>query len=336
MTSTFNTAPSVFLPALQNELSFDISRTLQQLNTSIQCRLDDFERKYTLDWLTLLISRLLEDHEMAEEMRESLVAESSSLVSYLSGPSARGAQCRQFTYTFPNGEAVSIDIRSGTLVGGSLGTITWSSAPLLAHMLVSNPQKFFSSPSNKSLRVLELGSGTGLVGLTAAKILRQWLQRQRNAQAAINPEDLVVLSDFDPNVLENLQHNLEVNFPDTRDGVTVRIMDLSWNLFLPDSFIRAPSLTPFSILLAADIMYDPDQVPAVYHTVLRLLSKPDGIFHLVIPLRETHRWEIANIEESFDKGTDGLKILRKEELWGDDEFGDGEEKRHRYFQIGWA
>ncbi|KAH8922556.1 hypothetical protein BT69DRAFT_1334603 [Atractiella rhizophila] len=113
-------------------------------------------------------------------------------------------------------------------------------------------------------------------------------------------------------------------------------MDLSWNLFLPDSFIGTPSLTPFSVLLAADIMYDLDQVPAVYHTVLRLLSKPDGIFHLVIPLRETHTGEIASIEESFGKGRDGLKILRKEELWGDDEFGDGEEKRHRYFQIGWA
>lgn len=97
--------------------------------------------------------------------------------------------------------AFELTIKEPPLTGDSLGLKTWGSSYLLAQMLhtfasgslahlISHPQQ------GSSIQVLELGSGTGLLGLAAATIWRTH----------------VVLSDL-PSIMPNLASNVEQNRP---------------------------------------------------------------------------------------------------------------------------
>lgn len=90
-------------------------------------------------------------------------------------------------------------IREPPITGDSLGLKTWGSSYLLAQMLHKIGQTSLSyllPPSGEGSNepVLELGSGTGLLGLAAAAI---WKAH-------------VILSDL-PAIMPNLQHNVDRN-----------------------------------------------------------------------------------------------------------------------------
>lgn len=90
-------------------------------------------------------------------------------------------------------------IREPPITGDSLGLKTWGSSYLLAQYLGEIAKKSLShllrlGQPNLSLNVLELGSGTGLLGMAAAAI---W---QTN----------VVLTDL-PSIIPNLVFNIEKN-----------------------------------------------------------------------------------------------------------------------------
>lgn len=106
---------------------------------------------------------------------------------------------------------VQVTIRDMTLVDDALGGRTWGAAPLLAAELMQRPRV----PGN----VLELGAGTGLVGLALAA----------RAALEIRSTDLdgypsVVLTDHHPTVLSNLKHNVSrwrKEHPDAHDSALV-------------------------------------------------------------------------------------------------------------------
>ena len=105
-------------------------------------------------------------------------------------------------------------IREPALVGDSLGLKTWGSSYLLAQQLRPMkdrfPPRLFAPPSRVS--VLELGSGTGLLGLAAAAT---W-------QAD------VVLSDL-PEIMPNLEFNAEANRAAIRSaGGSIRTGAFQW------------------------------------------------------------------------------------------------------------
>lgn len=87
-------------------------------------------------------------------------------------------------------------IREPPLTGDSLGLKTWGSSYVLAQIL----PRFSAGPlahlflGDEPLEVLELGSGTGLLGIAAACL---WKAD-------------VVLTDL-PNIIPNLAHNVELN-----------------------------------------------------------------------------------------------------------------------------
>lgn len=108
---------------------------------------------------------------------------------------------------------VQVSIRDGTLVDDALGARTWGAAPLLAAELLSRP----ACP----LRVLELGAGTGLVGLALAA--RSASQKKRGSGAS------VVLTDHHPTVLANLEHNTTLFLSEHEgSGVEVQTLPLDW------------------------------------------------------------------------------------------------------------
>lgn len=112
--------------------------------------------------------------------------------------SAMGEITRSFPFVREDGGAFDLTIREPPITGESLGLKTWGSSYTLARLL---PQ--FASDSLSHLlggqqgsetQVLELGSGTGLLGLAAACF---W-------------HTPVILTDL-PTIIPNLTYNVDIN-----------------------------------------------------------------------------------------------------------------------------
>lgn len=186
------------------------------------------------------------------------------------------------------------------MLSSSTGHRTWGSATLLALDVLNRPRQIFGNASSP-IHVLELGSGTGLVGLAAAFAL----------QARAGPFH-VCLTDFDDDALANLQHNVTQNLADVdcaREPTDVQIKKLDWasclSLQAPPGFARQ-----FDIILAADVVYEPDHVRLVHAAVSCLLRFPEPgrdapSFHVVVPLRPTHAAEHDGFDEVFSVDAPG-------------------------------
>lgn len=108
---------------------------------------------------------------------------------------------------------ISLKIHEPPLTGDNLGLKTWASSFLLAKSLEVLGKKHLPA-LQASTKVLELGSGTGLVGLAAAAI---W-------QCKVHLTDL-------PEIVSNLKYNAEQNssvIEDRGGWSTTEVLD--WDL----------------------------------------------------------------------------------------------------------
>jgi predicted nicotinamide N-methyase len=214
-----------------------------------------------------------------------------------------------------------VDIRDGSINSSSqdvlLGVQTWGSASILAQLIASSPQAYLPLASSQPLRVLELGAGTGLVSLAAARILENRVDMSAE----------IVASDHDLTVIDNLRSNITRNSP-YGSQLELSAVQLDWQSFLTpvnaldessseSSSPLPPRETPFDdqfdVIFGADIVYEPHQAFWIKATVSALLKRPrarcasnepaeiasDSRFHLVIPLRETHESESASVLATF-------------------------------------
>ncbi|KAF9186230.1 hypothetical protein BGZ51_002178 [Haplosporangium sp. Z 767] len=167
---------------------------------------------------------------------EQLTERVSSCLAHFCGRAASGAMTR--TWTFKTTPPQSLQIHDPSFTGGDVGFKTFGSAYLLSKHIAHGdiPQLepwtlAFSSSSSSPLsaavspvphpRVLELGSGTGLVGFTAALFS--------------NPHGpKIVLSDYHPNVISTLHRNSALNHLDTRCDIQL----LDWRDILRRRKIR--------------------------------------------------------------------------------------------------
>lgn len=281
----------------------------------------------------------------------------------------------------------------------SVGAQTWGGACVLAEMIAERPDRFglgcltgtrlrpsagrdgldvyddgrpplSGSAPGRPLRILELGAGTGLVGLTAAKLLQASLPPCKaqgpNSNTTHHPRATIVLTDFYPAVLANLQSNIDVNFPtaapsdenDTQAAIVVHSRPLDWSSFSSTTeMLPIPDVlsTPFDLVFGADIVYEARHAVWIRDCLTSLLAYPDGlnedpVFHLVIPLRATHTFESSTVEEVFGskgRGSEGsqreLTILSKDSIVCE-AYRDGWFERSRtdddvvyvYYRIGWT
>lgn len=107
----------------------------------------------------------------------------SRIIAACSGPMACGGKVSSFTY-----DGVTVHIREGAL-GDGLGAKVWSVCHIMCRELVRHPEIF------RGQQVLELGSGTGLVGLVAAAAGAQQ----------------VVMTDYEDQVVDNLRTCMHMN-----------------------------------------------------------------------------------------------------------------------------
>ncbi|PWN35658.1 uncharacterized protein FA14DRAFT_172269 [Meira miltonrushii] len=234
---------------------------------------DQFETQFTHRWLLNVncLGWLEDDCDADDNSIDSILSESSRLVAVLSGQSASGGIRK--IYHFPRadskiqGDPISVTIKEAAIVEDSLGGRTWSAAPLLADHLL----KLIKDDPLNQLNVLELGAGTGLTGLTMAKML-QILGRAGSMH----------LTDFNENVLSNLKINARLNgLGDKAEGGSLhaKVFPLDWSEALTNSMLENNKdlLSAYDCLLCADCIYEPQHAALIHAVANRLLTKEYAI-----------------------------------------------------------
>ncbi|CAL4236535.1 unnamed protein product, partial [Meganyctiphanes norvegica] len=138
------------------------------------------------------------------------------------------------------------------VVSPSYGMYTWPCAPVLAQYVWHNRQSFLNR------NVLEIGAGTALPGIVAAKCGAR-----------------VILSDSGqlPKCLRICQASREANGLSGSTNITVT--GLTWGLFTPELL----HIGPLDIILGSDCFYDPSVFEDILVTVSYLLeSNPRAQF----------------------------------------------------------
>lgn len=179
-------------------------------------------------------------------------------------------------------------------------------------MLLAEPQTYLDALSKEPLRILELGSGTGVGGIAACR-----------ACELLQMEAEVHFTDYDETTLSTLQSNIHSNYVGP-SKIRQIIRKLDWRDYLDAANVVEQA---FDVVIGADIIYEREHGQLVCGVIQKLLRK-DGVFHLVIPLRHTHLADVAAFENELQMH--GLQVSETQEL----EKGEGQYS-HRYYRIGW-
>ncbi|KAF4573590.1 hypothetical protein EYR36_008108 [Pleurotus pulmonarius] len=323
-------------------------------------RSDVLERTFAIKWITGFISRsdvwlaaidADADQDDEIEARSQLIDIASQILSAFSSVEPDDDEAASITRTFSfsvgvESKILDVQLNDAALLSEdhtSVGLQSWGSAIILAERICKSPEFFgLDTPSERKLRVLELGAGTGLLSIVAAKLV---------------PSSVVVATDYHPDVLSNLSLNVDSNFPRATPYDSVCVHKLDWE---SPSF-EAPFDQPFDVILAADVVYNPLHAQWIHDCVERLLVKPGGddnrgrgsgdsgvgVFWLIIPLRSIGRHEglYETVDSVFGdtaskRGGDQrwrLVILERQELQRHaGGVGRVDESGYRLFKIGWA
>lgn len=307
-----STWPTSHDTATRRRGASDAAQTLPSLHLNA-IRADGFERSYAIQWLTTLVS-CADQLNMDDVAAEQLLQDAAGLLAICAGTASAGTRSRMFVFgDQPGGRTADVrvpltDLPLDNQDYTSVGAQTWGGACLMADMIVQAPLDFgIQVISGRPLRILELGAGTGLVGLAVGKMLV--------AQGASTE---IVATDFHPAILKNLRNNAAANFSDDdSSAVSMSVHPLDWSKFAESSPppLAAPFDRPFDIVLGADIIYELEHAKWIKCTVEALLRtppvetvealtspsgpQPHPQFHLVIPLRATHAAESRSVEEVF-------------------------------------
>ncbi|KAL0842229.1 hypothetical protein ABMA28_014387 [Loxostege sticticalis] len=138
---------------------------------------------------------------------------------------------------------ITLKETNNMVVNGTTGLRTWEAGIMLADWALCNMDLI------EKKKVLELGSGVGLAGITIAKFCQ--------------PQH-ITLSDCHNDVLNALEENVAINFPSLQrqlkaDSIlfqsseqTIEVMNLDWN----DTSNISNEINP-DIIFGSDIIYDP-------------------------------------------------------------------------------
>ncbi|KAI1127460.1 putative methyltransferase-domain-containing protein [Nemania abortiva] len=206
-------------------------------------------------------------------------------------------------------------VREPPITGDSLGHKTWASSFLMAQLLdgltSGSLAHLLASGRREALKVLELGSGTGLLGI---------------ATAAMWQAD-VVLSDL-PGIMPNLNHNIEQNRATVeRLGGKLGSSTLTWGCENGNGIIFSQE-NQFSIILVADGIYDDDH-PALLSSAIhqQLLDSPDSRAIVMVPIRDqVTKGLISQFRSHISDGALSLVALEEHILTGQDDWGDDDDE----------
>lgn len=229
-------------------------------------------------------------------LRDEIIREASSRIAESCGRTAQPSMSRQFTFDLLQG---SIEIYEPSLTADNLGWKTWGSSFILSQKLIKMLHDGrFEPPS----RVLELGSGTGLAGISW---LNKWIE--------LHGEDGIemFLTDL-PVIISNLHKNAKINGLDH----VAQVAALDWTD--PSDFIKLHSAQTFDIVIVSDPIYSPNHPELVVNMIEKFLSA-QGTCFLEIPVRPRYAAERARLRQLLKDY--GFSITREDidqglEDWG--------------------
>ncbi|XP_052902048.1 histone-arginine methyltransferase METTL23 [Anopheles moucheti] len=171
------------------------------------------------------------------------------------------------------GEKLEILIPELPLPGYSF--YTWPSAPVLAWFLWERRHSLINK------RVLEIGAGTALPGLLAAK-----------CGAHVTLSDCSTL----PKTLEHIQRCCRLNNLVPGPGKDIEVIGLTWGLFL-DQVLQ---LGPLDLILGSDVFYDPSVFEDILVTVSFILEANPGAKFICTYQERSADWCIENLLKKWD------------------------------------
>lgn len=254
-------------------------------------------------YLTTIISSSLSWIE-SNDQKDAVYAAAAARLAERSGRAAAPSLTRTFQLT-PD---IRVTLHEPSLTEDNLGLKTWSSSLLLAQHLEAFRQYLPPLHVGHRMRVLELGAGTGLVGIAAACI---W-----GAEVTLTD-----LSGILPNLEGNIRQNAELIAQS--DGQTaVKILDWADASLVP----RSESLR-FPVIVAADPIYSTEHPKILVEAVVRWLAlSNEARFIVELPLRDGYNSERADLKKCLKDA--GLVIEGEgEDLGFDDWDGPNGEKK---------
>lgn len=229
----------------------------------------------------------------SDPLKENILKAVSLRISEKCGRTAQPSMSRIFKIC---GLKQNIQLFEPSLTNDNLGLKTWGSSLILSEKIIKIPQ--YS-------KVLELGSGTGLVGI---------------AYAISHPKSETILTDL-PEIVDNLKKNIILN------NLKIKSAVLDWTN--PEPFISNICDFKFDAILIADPIYSPNHPYWIVDMIVKFL-KPHGTVYLELPIRPQYNAERDLLWQLLDQN--GLCIIKTEQDMGIDDWGD---TSYIYKEIKW-
>ncbi|KAI0014714.1 putative methyltransferase-domain-containing protein [Xylariomycetidae sp. FL0641] len=250
-----------------------------------------------------------------DDQKELIWEEASQRLSERCGRAAMGEIIRRWPFR-DRVTPFELIIREPPITGDSLGLKTWGSSYLMAQLLdkvAAGPLAHlnFSDRSGRQINVLELGSGTGLLGMAAAAMWRA----------------NVVLSDL-PAIMANLNFNIEQNRGMIKEfGGNVDSGALTWGSLdaKADLFTNQNG---YKVILVADPLYDDDH-PGLLSSAIaeNLMRDADARAVVMVPQRDlTTKRLTAEFREKLAQRSSPLAVLEEHILTVQDDWDEDEGK----------
>ncbi|WFD21757.1 hypothetical protein MEQU1_000413 [Malassezia equina] len=315
--------PASVAPAVNEELQ----------NALDAARAEPTERAYVLNWLGRLVESELAWMDDTPE-RRAAVEDAAQILAGCTSALEAGDLLREFTFPTADKDVpppfdtapvlqVYMRVRDASLppsdqhsrqgaaeAAAAVGVQTYASSIIMSDLFVRRPSVWHaaldpSAPRRAHFRAMELGAGTGIVGMVVARALSEDVLPLDHAT--------VGLTDYHADVLANLQYNVEHYVSLARDRVRIECEPLDWralyDLVCPDCAsgaavpCRLPPPHSYDLLLAADPVYDPMHATWLIGAMSYLLVLPDvdpeARAHILLPVRTAGR--LAGLYKTVDE-----------------------------------
>lgn len=202
-------------------------------------------------------------------------------------------------FTVPSnssGDTIQVRISEPNLRSENLALETWAASHILASQLHHLKSKIqFPSLSPDVLPVLELGAGTGLVGITAATLWKQ----------------PVVITDLAP-LVPALDANISLNTDNLQNaGTHMSAGTLDW--VHPTTLLINETQQPQTsahVIFAADTIYSEEHPELLANVILKWLRRDgEARFLIAYPLRVCYMDEIREMWQRLEDG--GLETVEE-------------------------